>query len=33
MPAASLVHDRLVELVVRGWAELHWSALGVLAAV
>jgi 3-hydroxyisobutyrate dehydrogenase-like beta-hydroxyacid dehydrogenase len=30
MPAASLVHD---ELVARGWAELDWSALGLLAAV
>ena len=33
MPAASLVHDRLVGLVARGWAELDWSALGLLAAV
>jgi 3-hydroxyisobutyrate dehydrogenase-like beta-hydroxyacid dehydrogenase len=33
MPAASLVHDHLVELVARGWAELDWSALGLLAAV
>jgi 3-hydroxyisobutyrate dehydrogenase-like beta-hydroxyacid dehydrogenase len=33
MPAASLVHDRLVALVARGWAELDWSALGLLAAV
>jgi len=33
MPAASLVHDRLVEMVARGWAELDWSAFGLLAAV
>jgi 3-hydroxyisobutyrate dehydrogenase-like beta-hydroxyacid dehydrogenase len=33
MPAASLVHDRLVALVARGWAGLDWSALGLLAAV
>jgi 3-hydroxyisobutyrate dehydrogenase-like beta-hydroxyacid dehydrogenase len=33
MPAASLVHDRLVTMVARGWAELDWSALGLLAAV
>jgi 3-hydroxyisobutyrate dehydrogenase-like beta-hydroxyacid dehydrogenase len=32
MPAASLVHDRLVAMVARGWAELDWSALGLLAA-
>ena len=32
MPATSLVHDRLVGLVARGWAELDWSALGLLAA-
>jgi 3-hydroxyisobutyrate dehydrogenase-like beta-hydroxyacid dehydrogenase len=32
MPAASLVHDRLVATVARGWAELDWSALGLLAA-
>jgi 3-hydroxyisobutyrate dehydrogenase-like beta-hydroxyacid dehydrogenase len=25
MPAASLVHDRLVAMVARGWAELDWS--------
>jgi hypothetical protein len=30
MPAASLVHDRLV--IARGWTELDWSALGLLAA-
>ena len=33
MPAASLVHDRLVAMMARGWAELDWSALGLLAAV
>jgi 3-hydroxyisobutyrate dehydrogenase-like beta-hydroxyacid dehydrogenase len=33
MPAASLVHDRLVGLAARGWAGLDWSALGLLAAV
>jgi 3-hydroxyisobutyrate dehydrogenase-like beta-hydroxyacid dehydrogenase len=33
MPAASLVHDRLVGMVARGWADLDWSALGLLAAV
>jgi 3-hydroxyisobutyrate dehydrogenase-like beta-hydroxyacid dehydrogenase len=32
MPAASLVHDRLVGMVARGWADLDWSALGLLAA-
>jgi len=32
MPAASLVHDRLVGVVARGWADLDWSALGLLAA-
>jgi len=33
MPAASLVHDRLVAMTARGWDELDWSALGLLAAV
>jgi 3-hydroxyisobutyrate dehydrogenase-like beta-hydroxyacid dehydrogenase len=33
MPAASLVHDRLVALAARGWADLDWSALGLLAAI
>ncbi|MBV8525775.1 MAG: NAD(P)-dependent oxidoreductase [Acetobacteraceae bacterium] len=33
MPAASLVHDRLVAMEARGWADLDWSALGLLAAV
>ncbi len=32
MPATSLVHDRLVGVVARGWAGLDWSALGLLAA-
>ena len=32
MPTASLVHDRLVELVAGGWAHLDWSALGLLEA-
>jgi 3-hydroxyisobutyrate dehydrogenase-like beta-hydroxyacid dehydrogenase len=31
MPATSLVHDRLVATVARGWAALDWSALGLLA--
>ena len=33
MPVAGLVHDRLVAMMARGWAELDWSALGLLAAV
>jgi 3-hydroxyisobutyrate dehydrogenase-like beta-hydroxyacid dehydrogenase len=33
MPAASLVHDRLVATIARGWGELDWSALGLLAAL
>lgn len=32
MPSASLVHDRLVEMAARGWSDLDWSALGLLAA-
>jgi 3-hydroxyisobutyrate dehydrogenase-like beta-hydroxyacid dehydrogenase len=32
MPVASLVHDRLISLVAHGWAELDWSALGLLEA-
>jgi 3-hydroxyisobutyrate dehydrogenase-like beta-hydroxyacid dehydrogenase len=32
MPATSMVHDRLVATIARGWAELDWSALGLLAA-
>jgi 3-hydroxyisobutyrate dehydrogenase-like beta-hydroxyacid dehydrogenase len=33
MPAVSLVHDRLVAMAARGWNDLDWSALGLLAAV
>jgi 3-hydroxyisobutyrate dehydrogenase-like beta-hydroxyacid dehydrogenase len=33
MPAASLVHDRLVAMAARGWNDLDWSALGLLASV
>jgi len=33
MPSASLVHDRLVGVMARGWADLDWSALGLLAAL
>jgi len=33
MPAASLVHDRLVAMAARGWSDLDRSALGLLAAV
>jgi 3-hydroxyisobutyrate dehydrogenase-like beta-hydroxyacid dehydrogenase len=32
MPVTSLVHDRLVSLMARGWGELDRSALGLLAA-
>ena len=32
MPTASLVHDRLVATIARGWADLDWSVLGLLAA-
>jgi 3-hydroxyisobutyrate dehydrogenase-like beta-hydroxyacid dehydrogenase len=32
MPCASLVHDRLVGVMARGWSDLDWSALGLLAA-
>jgi 3-hydroxyisobutyrate dehydrogenase-like beta-hydroxyacid dehydrogenase len=32
MPAAALTHDRLVAMVARGWSDLDWSALGLLAA-
>jgi 3-hydroxyisobutyrate dehydrogenase-like beta-hydroxyacid dehydrogenase len=32
MPAASLVHDRFVTMIARGWEGLDWSALGLLAA-
>lgn len=30
MPFASLVRDRLVNVVARGWGDLDWSALGLL---
>ena len=33
MPAAALAHDHLVAMMARGWADLDWSALGLLAAV
>ena len=33
MPTASLVNDRLVGMATWGWADLDWSALGLLAAV
>jgi 3-hydroxyisobutyrate dehydrogenase-like beta-hydroxyacid dehydrogenase len=33
MPAASLAHDHLLAMVARGWADLDWSGLGLLAAV
>jgi 3-hydroxyisobutyrate dehydrogenase-like beta-hydroxyacid dehydrogenase len=33
MPAASIVHDRLVAMDARGWRDLDWSALGLLASV
>jgi 3-hydroxyisobutyrate dehydrogenase-like beta-hydroxyacid dehydrogenase len=32
MSVASLVHDRLVATMARGWVGLDWSALGLLAA-
>jgi 3-hydroxyisobutyrate dehydrogenase-like beta-hydroxyacid dehydrogenase len=32
MPSVSLVHDRLTAGVARGYSELDWSALGLLAA-
>jgi 3-hydroxyisobutyrate dehydrogenase-like beta-hydroxyacid dehydrogenase len=32
MPLASLLHDRLVAVEARGWSDLDWSALGLLAA-
>lgn len=32
LPLASLLHDRLVAVEARGWADLDWSALGKLAA-
>jgi len=33
MPAANVAHDHLVAMMARGWADLDWSALGLLAAV
>jgi 3-hydroxyisobutyrate dehydrogenase-like beta-hydroxyacid dehydrogenase len=33
MLSASLVHDRLVAMAARGWSDLDWSALGLLASV
>ena len=32
MPATSLVHDRIVAMMARGWSDFDWSALGRLAA-
>jgi 3-hydroxyisobutyrate dehydrogenase-like beta-hydroxyacid dehydrogenase len=32
MPAVGLVHDRIVAVMARGWSDLDWSALGLLAA-
>jgi 3-hydroxyisobutyrate dehydrogenase-like beta-hydroxyacid dehydrogenase len=32
MPSASLVRDRLIGVMARGWSDLDWSALGRLAA-
>lgn len=32
MPAATLVHTRLMEMMSLGWGDLDWSALGLLAA-
>jgi hypothetical protein len=32
MPATSLVHDRLIAMMARGWSDFDWSALGRLAA-
>lgn len=32
MPAASFGHERLVEMIARGWADLDWSSLGLLPA-
>jgi 3-hydroxyisobutyrate dehydrogenase-like beta-hydroxyacid dehydrogenase len=33
MPAAGVAHDRLVAMMARGWAEMDWSGLGLLAAI
>jgi hypothetical protein len=32
MPSVSVVRDRLIAGMARGYAELDWSALGLLAA-
>ena len=32
MPTLTVVHDRLVTGIARGYAELDWSALGLLAS-
>ena len=32
MPCASIVRDRLVGVMARGWSDYDWSALGLLAA-
>jgi len=32
MPATALVHERIAALINRGWDQLDWSALGLLAA-
>jgi hypothetical protein len=32
MPTVSVVRDRLMEGIARGYAHLDWSALGLLAA-
>lgn len=32
MPFASLVRDRMVAMLARGWKDLDWSALGLLAS-
>lgn len=32
MPVAGLVHDRLVAMMARGWADLDWAGLGLVAA-
>lgn len=32
MPSTGLAHDRMVAVMARGWSDLDWSALGLLAA-
>jgi 3-hydroxyisobutyrate dehydrogenase-like beta-hydroxyacid dehydrogenase len=32
MPSVSVVRDRLITGIARGYAELDWSALGLVAA-